>query len=100
MCCRKVCGETYLSKLSTVTRKSDTTTWLNSYFGKSEIKPSRKTNTHFENHFHHLKKIHARLVIQKALFSKNNNKYYNQRYNSISTKSNKIVASHSPLSQS
>ena len=56
MHCRKVRGETYLSKLSTVTRKSHTTTWLNSYLGKSEIKPNKKSNTHFENHFHHLKK--------------------------------------------
>ena len=43
------------------------------YFEKSELTPSRKSNTHFENHFYHFE-ILAWLVIQKTRFFKNNNK--------------------------
>ena len=58
-----------LLTLSTTVRKSHNANWLKNYFENGELMPNRKQNTHFENHFHHLK-IPTWLVIQKYCFPK------------------------------
>ena len=80
---RKALREIHFSKFLTSHQETAIKHCLKSYFKKDKLMPSRKPNTHFENHFHHCKVL-VWLVIQKHSLKKK--KKYNQKPHSINTK--------------